>query len=185
MKINHQKKSRKTILTVTGIAVLLALLAASYLVWNSAGSKDQNFQNDINYSEATDDDKALNEELKETLPDKAESAEAETNTPATSKNTVTPVITVWGQPEGSGTDLQINGYVPGVIESEGMCTITLTKSGETASISKASIQNAQNTSCGQLIVPYTQLSAGSWQAVLSYSSSISAGSSTKTQIEVR
>lgn len=185
MKINPQRKtSRKTVAAIS-IAVLLVLALGGYYLWASGKLGNSNVKNGVDYSPATETDKELNDDIKKSLPTEKETEEADSSEPDTAKTPVMPVISAWGQPGGTGTDLQVNGYVPEVIESDGTCTITLTKDGNTATVSKASLQNAQNTSCGQLIIPYAQLSTGTWQAVLSYSSSASAGSSTKTQIEVR
>ena len=185
MKIDRKNGYHKIILAATVVAALFALIAVGYFIWDSTRSEDQNIRNGIDYSPATDEDKALNDERKRTLPDSTEQEESNTSTLEGSKKTVTPVISAWGQQGGTGTDLKINGYVPEIIEADGSCTVTLTKGLETFSTSKTALQNAQNTSCGQLIIPYAELSPGTWQAVLSYNSSASAGSSIKTEIEVR
>lgn len=185
MKIDRKNSYRKIILAATAVAALFALIVAGYFIWDSRTSEDRNIKNGVDYSPATDEDKALNDERKRTLPESTRQEESGTGTSGGSKKVVTPVISAWSQEGGTGTDLKINGYVPEIIETNGSCTVTLTKGSTTASTSKSALQNAQNTSCGQLIIPYTQLSPGLWQAVLSYSSSMSAGSSIKTEIEVR
>lgn len=180
MKIKKQNRTSLTVaLTLLVISTILAIWF--FLYANNPSRTDK----DIDYSPATKDDKEFNDSIKESLPEKKEAQGSKNDAPDVTKTSVTPVISAWGQPGGPGTDLRVNGYVPGIIESDGTCTLRLTKDGEIATLAKASLQNAQNTSCGQLIIPYAQLSAGTWQAVLSYTSSSSEGSSTKTQIEVR
>jgi hypothetical protein len=51
--------------------------------------------------------------------------------------------------------------------------------------SRSSEANATNTTCGVISIPLNKLSSGAWNAVLSYSSSTSTGTSDVTPLEVQ
>jgi hypothetical protein len=78
----------------------------------------------------------------------------------------------------------VSGYLEGVVEDDGQCTLTLTKDGQSVSATKPGTSNVTNTSCGQLTVAGSELSTGVWTATVSYSSSTSSGSSEPVQVEV-
>lgn len=103
-----------------------------------------------------------------------------TSAKATKKN-VTVLITTWAQKHG---DMTVNGYVDGVVESNGTCTLTLRKGGITKTVSRPGHANATNTTCGENDIPITSLSPGTWQATLSYSSPTASGSSDSQPVEV-
>jgi len=185
MKIKSNKVHTTRTAFIAVVLGVLLLLSIGYYGWSTL--RNQQPLGDIDYSPATADDKRLNDSIKEDLGKDGRSPQGDSsNTDSvTSKQQVKPVISAYGQPDGAGTDFKLNGYVPEIIETDGKCTLTMVKGESTASTSKASLQNAQNTSCGQLIVPFEKLSAGTWQAVLSYESSMSSGSSATTQVEIK
>jgi hypothetical protein len=78
----------------------------------------------------------------------------------------------------------VSGYLEGVVEDDGTCTLTLTKDGQSVSATKPGTSNVTNTSCGQLTIAGSELSTGAWTATVSYSSSASSGSSEPVQVEV-
>jgi hypothetical protein len=81
-------------------------------------------------------------------------------------------------------EVEVNGYVDGIVEDDGTCTLTLTKGSSTATASGAGTGNVTNTSCGQLVVPRSRLSSGTWTAVVTYSSAKSHGSSEPARVVV-
>ena len=97
------------------------------------------------------------------------------------KQQVSVVITTWAQKHG---DIAVNGYVDGVVEDGGTCTLTLTKNGVTKTASRPAQPNATNTTCGENDIPVSSLSPGTWQATLSYSSDTANGASTQQPVEV-
>jgi hypothetical protein len=78
----------------------------------------------------------------------------------------------------------VGGYVPGVVESGGTCTLTLTKGAATVSADTQATADAASTACGAVVVPGDRLTAGTWKAVLSYSSPMHAGASGAVAVEV-
>lgn len=80
--------------------------------------------------------------------------------------------------------VQVGGYVTGVVEEGGVCTLTLTRAGRTVTGQQAATPDASTTACGAVTVPGDELSAGTWKAVLSYVSDGHAGSSDAVDVEV-
>lgn len=114
--------------------------------------------------------------------------EPPTATP-TPDTVVTPTLTTvgvvttfsgWNQ---SSSSVEVGGYAE-TIEPDGSCTLTLTLHNTTVTRSRTAVADASTTSCGSLTVPSSDLSAGTWQAILSYSSSHSTGRAAPVMIEV-
>ena len=81
-------------------------------------------------------------------------------------------------------EVQLAGFVGGVVEEGGVCTLTLTKGGATVTGDRKALADAATTSCGELSVPGDKLSAGTWRAVLSYASEGHNGTSEAVDVEV-
>ena len=85
----------------------------------------------------------------------------------------------------AGTDaIEVGGYLDGVVESDGTCTLTATKDGASVQSTAPGISDASSTSCAGLSLPGDQLSSGAWSVVLSYESGASRGSSDPIEVEV-
>ena len=93
------------------------------------------------------------------------------------------VVTYYGWNAGERR-VQVGGYVTGVVEEGGTCTLTLTKDGATVTVEGAARPDAVTTACGQLTVSGARLSAGTWQAVLSYASDSATGAAAAVPVEV-
>ena len=87
----------------------------------------------------------------------------------------------WDAATGSVT---VRGYLQGVVEDDGTCTLTLTRDGRSVTAERAGTSNVTQTSCGAVSVPRSQLATGTWTAVLSYRSSTSNGSSEPVEVDV-
>lgn len=83
----------------------------------------------------------------------------------------------------AGHAVQASGFVAGIIEDGGVCTLTLTKGTDVVTATSTATADATTTSCGLLQTSGT-LSAGTWSAVLSYSSSKAEGRSRALQVAV-
>lgn len=97
-----------------------------------------------------------------------------------STTTLTLTFSGWNP---SSSSVEVSGFVP-VIEVDGTCTLALTKSGVTVTTSSAASPDAGSTSCGWLAAPGSQMSSGSWTAVLSYESAANSARSAAVAIEV-
>jgi predicted component of type VI protein secretion system len=83
---------------------------------------------------------------------------------------------------GSGA-VEASGYAT-VYEEGGTCTLVLTKDGATARGEIEGLPDVATTSCGGLEVPRSQLSSGTWRAVLEYASPTTVGSSEAREVVI-
>lgn len=80
--------------------------------------------------------------------------------------------------------VEVGGYLAGIIEDDGTCTLTLTRGEVMVTGTVAGTPDASSTSCGGLTIPGDQLGTGHWDAVVTYDSSTSHGSSETVDVEV-
>lgn len=73
--------------------------------------------------------------------------------------------------------VEATGMVPEVVESGGTCTLTLSGPGDTVIVTGPGEPGTVSTYCGLLTFPAARLTSGQWDAVISYQSAVSAGSS--------
>lgn len=173
---------------VISAVIVAAIFVAGYLVWQHYRTdKAPNIKNNsstpkIDYGPATDDQKdaAGINNTKNDAPSTSQSATENKNKPG-NKKTVSVIVTTWKQKNGSIT---VNGYVDGIIESNGTCTLTLAKGGVIKTASRPAQLNTTNTTCGESDIPTSSLSLGTWQATLSYTSKTSSGTSDEFPVDV-
>ena len=185
----EKKKSTKkrlliglaVVLLVTGIVAVLHvtnIITLPFLSNNSNESKDKG----INYGPPTEEEKKAGDETKSTDQSKPLTATPSANIPT--KQPVTPIIVTVGQ-EDDTKNVTARGLIPGIFESGGTCTLTLTKGGQSVSGSNPAVVDAQSITCGQLEVDRSKLSSGTWSAVISYSSGTYEGKSSEAKVEVQ
>jgi hypothetical protein len=95
-----------------------------------------------------------------------------------------PVTITWFGYDPASEQVQLAGFVGGVVEDGGVCTLTLTRGGTAVRGDKDAVADASTTSCGELDVAGSKLSPGTWQAVLSYTSAGHTGTSETVDVEV-
>lgn len=108
-------------------------------------------------------------------------------TTGTATRTALPAVPVLITYSGYVADekaVQVGGNVTGVIESDGTCTLALTRSGRTVSASAPAEPDATTTDCTGLSVSGADLTPGAWQAVLTYRSAAHTGTSAPVQVVV-
>lgn len=135
----------------------------------------------INYGPSTKSEKQDAESRKEApvIPSSSSSP-----TTINNKKAVSVEITTFN-PKTSDNNVSVNGFVSGVIESSGTCTLTLRDAtGKQVTGTHPGEANATNTTCGETTIPLSSLHAGTWKAVLSYSSQGYAGTSDPVSIQV-
>lgn len=181
-----KKKKTKKLFFISLIILLLA--AGAFFAWqqySSNNSQDEQ-SNETNYSPPSDAEKTETEQNKEEIikETEEENANQAKTTPSTAKKTVTPIISYAGQ-QSSGADFEANGYVQGIIEKGGTCTLTLSSGSKSVKTTRTALDNAQDTSCGLMTISKSKLSSGSWQATLSYSSTKASGTSKPMTVGVQ
>ena len=103
--------------------------------------------------------------------------------PIAASDDATVQITYFGwNPDARAVELA--GFVASVVETDGTCTLTLTKGQDSRTTSTAATPNVTNTACGEQLLPGDQLSSGTWSAVLSYDSPTSHGVSEPVEVDV-
>lgn len=107
-----------------------------------------------------------------------------TDTPVIVTSSTVPVVVTHSGWNASLKKVMVGGYVSGVIESGGTCTLTLTRAGVHVTTSGPARPDAATTACGGLTVPGSSLTPGTWKAVLSYASKASTGTSSAVDIDV-
>ena len=73
-------------------------------------------------------------------------------------------------PDDAAGGIAVGAYVAGLIEEGGRCALTLSKEGESAGAESEALPDASTTSCGQLVVPFSELEPGTWTAEVTYTS---------------
>lgn len=133
----------------------------------------------INYNPPTQQEKTETEVFKKNLGDTVPPVTPKP-TPGAPKSSVTPIMTTWS----ATPNVEVRGYVPGINEDGGTCTLTLTKGGQTVTASGAATPDATTVSCGLITINWGKLSPGAWSATLSYSSPHYEGGSNSNTINV-
>ena len=184
MKINNPKRSisHKKLLIVSG-AILLLIVAAMIYVYAFKGTlfgwktpqstQTNNSNNGVDYKPATTEQQQAGTTVKTGSSDT-------TTTPApipnSTKKNVQVSITAANQ---NGSTLQIRVLI-GAVENTGTCTLTLTRAGENSVTKTSNTQALSSTStCQGFDVSTSELSPGTWQALITYDSSTLTGSTTK------
>jgi len=177
---------------ITAVVVALVILGASTYALDKTGVLDIPFigndgtsqtHSNVNYDPPTDQEKQETEEFKKDQSENSSNAPAPTPTPG-KKTPVSVVMTSWGQ-NSQTKAIEANGYMSGVLEGGGICTLTLKKSATVVTESHSATVNAQNVSCGQISIAYSRLTLGAWEMTLSYNSSTAEGTSSVAVYEVQ
>jgi hypothetical protein len=111
----------------------------------------------------------------------AGSPRASSSAPAKREVQVTTTYYGWDDATSAVTS---GAFVTGVIEDGGSCTLTLTKAGSHARGTAEGVSDVTTTSCGQISVPGSELTAGTWSGVVVYDSPGAAGRSAAFSVDV-
>jgi hypothetical protein len=117
-------------------------------------------------------------------PDPDTGQDVATDAPVVVSGREVPVTITYFGWDADADEVQLAGFVGGVVEDDGVCTLTLTKGADTVTGRRNGLADASTTSCGEVVVPGNELAAGTWKAVLSYSSAGHAGASEAVDVEV-
>lgn len=107
-----------------------------------------------------------------------------TDPPAPESGGAVQVVVTYADWDASGHQVEVAGYVSGVVEAGGTCTLTLVKGAEKVSSTAAAEPDASTMTCGSLDIPGAKVSAGQWRATMSYRSSTSHGESAPVDVTV-
>lgn len=107
-----------------------------------------------------------------------------TDPPPPSGGTQVQILVTYAGYDPASAGIEVDGFVSGVVESGGICRLTVTEGAVTLSAQAAATPNASTTACGDVRVVDPRLTSGQWRAVLSYASSTSTGSSAPLPVQV-
>jgi len=93
------------------------------------------------------------------------------------------VVTTFAGWNPTSRAVEVGGYAA-VVEPVGTCTLRLVHAGKVVTLKHTATADATTVSCGGFFVPGSLLTAGQWQAVLSYTSSKSAGEAGPVTVRV-
>ncbi|MHA7134531.1 hypothetical protein [Oerskovia turbata] len=105
----------------------------------------------------------------------------EGQSPAGEIATVVPAVTFAGVVDSR---VEINAFVPTIVESSGTCVADLTSGGVTRSTSGSAEADATTTWCAPLSLATSELAAGTWVGTVRYSSSTTSGQSERFEVVV-
>ena len=110
-----------------------------------------------------------------------ESAPIASTPPADSRAAVVPAITTkdW---DASAKALDVSAIVPGIVESGGTCTATVSSGSTTRTATSVGVGAGSYTGCPA--VEFKDLAAGSWKVVVRYASTKSAGPSAPATVQI-
>ncbi len=193
MKIKRTKHS--IVIDCLLVAVLIAgvLLFAAKIKnrQQAAGSKPTNDEvaqntktNSINYEGPTDADKQETSSHKVDLLKNTQSNSKDTTPPSQNLQNVTPtLINAFYSTERN--QVTVSGFVSGVIEDGGSCTVTLTHENTSVTKTAIGVANASQTDCPPFNINRSELSSsGTWSVMLSYKSDTVNGNSRTQTVEV-
>lgn len=84
-----------------------------------------------------------------------------------------------------GAGAEVAGYVSGIVEDGGECTLTLENGDVRLEASRPATADATTTACGWLQIDDPQVTSGTWVATLRYQSATTASTSPETPLDVR
>lgn len=180
-------RNKKTLLIGILVVVVAGAAGVGYKMYNDSKKPKNNIGSDgINYAPPTEQDKKNVDQTKQNLPSESESTNnstknSDTSSPQT-QGALKPVVTYAGQ---YGAQVEVGAYV-NVFEDSGTCTATFTKDGKTVTKSVQAIKNVSSVDCPAISIASTEFaSKGSWNLVVSYSSSAHQGKSDSKAVEVQ
>lgn len=94
------------------------------------------------------------------------------------------VFITYAQWSNTTSAVEVGGYVAGVVEDDGTCTLTLTRGEVVVTGTIAGTPDATSTSCGGLTISGDELGTGHWNAVVTYDSPSSHATSEPVDVEV-
>lgn len=179
------KLSNNKITRILLLVVLLVTMVVGLFILNKYTNDEQNrTPNDgtdrdpltgetINYGPPSEDEIKAGE-----MPQNEETENNDLN-----KGVVTPIISTWTQNRET-KNLEVNGFVPAMVEDGGTCALTLRRNGAEIKKIKLAQADAQTTTCGIIEVERGELSAGKWTATITYSSIKYGGTSAEVEMEI-
>ena len=187
MIIKKLRKSTtaKKIIIIGGVVLVLVAIPLTYIYafngnlfgWQASKTVINNHSQDtIDYNPATPEQQKAGDQTKSGSNDTLITPSASTGS---DKKDVQVTITAADQ---NGSTLQIRTLV-NAVENTGTCTLTITSTGRPTVTETANIQSLANTStCQGFDIPISELSVGTWNILVGFSSDTLTGSATMNKV---
>lgn len=162
--VKSKSKKKIVLLSVVALALLLGgiVFAVDRYVLRD-NDKSELPVGGVNYDPPTSVEKNEAEEHKKTL-------EQQVNAPSGSTDVIITSLSVG----------ETRGYISGIVEDGGTCSLTLTKGDVKVTGSSTALGDVNKTTCGPISITSPQLTSGEWNASLSY---ISPSTSSTSEIQ--
>lgn len=181
-KFKQKKTNTKSLITLA--VLMLAVIGASYYIYSLRSSNNNKSTTEsvptkgetINYEPPTEEEQKSGDTKKEEI------AKSQSET-TTSSGNVVPIITDLGI---YGTNVEVSGFIPSIVEGDGTCVINFKKATLNVSRTVKAVPDASSTHCTNVVVPVSEFTEkGTWSVTISYSSSKSKGSSETRNIDIQ
>lgn len=183
-KIKKRSLNKKILLIAVLVLAIAAGAGAYALSRSDSGSETKNTtakEGKTNFAPPTAEEEKAGDDIKSEIVNEQQNQASQPSTGG--KKAVVPTVTYAGQ---YGNQIEVGAYVSNLFEDGGTCTLELKKDGVTKSVSVQGVKNVNSVDCPVMAIDRSQLpSSGKWQAVVSYSSASSEGSSEIKYFEVR
>ena len=167
--------TRKKILLLV-VVLVVACSGCIYLL----STRNDTDSGTVNLNPPTPEESSAGNSAKKAAVEQQRVEENQQTSPG--KKEVTPLITYAGQ---YGSQIEVGAYVSTIFEDGGTCTLTLERSSVTKITTVSGVKNVNSVDCPTMSIERSQLSAGQWKAIVSYSSTSSQGTSEPKYFEVR
>lgn len=174
MVVKNENRRKKTLIIVAVVALAIAAgVVGFFAVKHFTQDKAELPVGGVNYDPPTSAEKKEAEEHKKELEEQANTTTSGANANATATVTITYLSVS-----------ETRGFVSGVVEEGGTCTLTLIKGSTKVTATSTAIDDVNKTTCGPISVDPSKLSSGEWDATLSYTSPTISGTSATTKLKV-
>lgn len=182
-----QTKTRKILVFTTMSLIVVCASIGTMLYFNRKVEPPTTGGNGVNLNPPTAQDKKETAEFKKALED-THSTSGQTNptsTPTSNTDATANLGVTLSYINPSAQTVQAGGYVTGVLEENGTCTLTLTKGSLRVTGTSTGFIDVNKTTCPQISIERSQLSQnGQWTAVLSYKSTKASGASAPQTVNI-
>lgn len=179
-----KKPSKKIVVLL--LVIILALAMAAYFLQKANQNNDTKStpkpESFINYNPPTEQEQKSGDNKKPEIVNQEESRNTQQPTTNSGKRAVKPIVTYATQ---YNSEIEIGGYVNGIFEDGGTCTVTVTKDDKQQTKSVSSVKNVNSVDCPVMALATSSLSPGTWTAVITYTSATAEGKSESKTFEVK
>lgn len=182
----HTKSNRsKIIISIVAVLLLVAVGVGAYFYLHRHDNDIKRNPNGIS-TEQTPQDKKLQQDLNNDPSKKQQTTQtdqppAPTIDKTTNLQQVNVILTNTGESNGM---ISASGFVSNAVEANGTCSYVFTNGSMSVTKTSTTLTNANSTTCKTIQFSASELSRGTWNVQLKYSSPTSAGSSNTLEVSV-